>query len=489
VISIFPIRIWRKCIADTPVTFVHVLTTLQCGDSNDATGIEQLPALTFIQLGDNQIATIDLTNNTALISLHLGGNRLTDVDVSNNTFLTGLGVRDNQLTAIDVTNNTALTVLALWNNKLTTIDVANNSELVILNVNDNELTSIDVSKNTSLTQLALVNNRLNTIDVRNNTALTALVLTQNRLTAIDVTNNTALVSLFLDDNQLTSLGVSNNTALTTLSLRENRLTAINTTNNASLVRFLLDNNQLTTVDVTYNTDLFELGLSGNELTTIDVTNNTVLVKLDLSVNPGYPCVDIQALRTKFPDLTIIDSCPATTIVSSTDFTDPFDFQDISQWTISIVEYDGSPDQLDEINFLVELDPLPANAGPGFGLRISGTNPSAHLFMYAKRQVKNLKSNTRYQMSWEIEIASNADSGCDGAEALPGESVFVVAAATDFAPSVTFSNNLLVLNIDKGNAGVAGEDALVLGDIAINRWTVQTIPMSEKVSAAAGSISR
>lgn len=171
------------------------------------------------------------------------------------------------------------------------------------------------------------------------------------------------------------------------------------------------------------------------------------------------------------------------VVSSTDFNAPFD-PDIVAWTLSIVEYDGSLNQLNNIDFQVRSDPLPANVGTGNALRMAGTNVSADLFMYGQRQVLNLEPDTRYQVSWEIEIASNADSGCVGPGSAPGEGVFVVAGATDFAPVVTFAS-MLVLNIDKGNAGVAGTDALVLGDIATQQTDCADEVYERKTLTSAG----
>ncbi len=171
------------------------------------------------------------------------------------------------------------------------------------------------------------------------------------------------------------------------------------------------------------------------------------------------------------------------VVSSTDFNAPFD-PDVIAWTMSIVEYDGSLNQLAIIDFLVGHDPLPANVGTGNALRISGTNPSADLFMYAKRQVQNLEPSTRYGISWEIEIASNRDSGCVGAGSAPGESVYIVAGVTEFEPEPIFAG-MLVLNIDKGNAGVSGTDALVLGDIATQQTDCVDDVYERKTLTSAG----
>ena len=63
-------------------------------------------------------------DDTALFSLYCYNNQLTTLDVSNNKALTFLSCYNNQLTTLDVSNNKALTYLFCGNNQLTTLDVS-----------------------------------------------------------------------------------------------------------------------------------------------------------------------------------------------------------------------------------------------------------------------------------------------------------------------------------------------------------------------------
>ena len=69
------------------------------------------------------------------------------------TSLTILYCYDNQLTSLDVSQNTALTLLNCSNNQLKSLDVANNTGLTKLYCNNNHLTLLDLSKNKALTLL------------------------------------------------------------------------------------------------------------------------------------------------------------------------------------------------------------------------------------------------------------------------------------------------------------------------------------------------
>ena len=141
-----------------------------------------------------------------------------------------LNLWNNVLTSLDLSNNTALTRLVCFQNSLTSLDVSKNTALVELNCAGNQLTSLDVSKNTPLVELNCAGNQLTSLDVSKNTALVELLCSFNQLTSLDVSKNTALVTLNCSWNQLTSLDVSKNTALTSLSCSYNQLTSLNMKN-------------------------------------------------------------------------------------------------------------------------------------------------------------------------------------------------------------------------------------------------------------------
>ena len=238
-----------------------------------------------LELSNNQLTALDVSNNTALTYLNCRQNQLTALDVTNNTALTNLDCDLNQLTALDVSNNTALTNLDCDFNQLTALDVFNNTALTKLNCFGNQLTSLDVTNNTVLTNLECSSNhQLTALDVSNNTALTSLYCSSNQLTALDVSNNIALVDLYCYSNQLTALDVSNSAQLEWLDCSSNQLTTVDVTNNTALTHLDCSYNQLTTVDVTNNTALTYLNCRQNQLTALDVTNNPALEKLECDYN-------------------------------------------------------------------------------------------------------------------------------------------------------------------------------------------------------------
>ena len=84
---------------------------------SDLTGIEAFTALTMLECGNNQLTSLDVSQNTALSYLDCRYNQLTSLNVSGTSFLKYLYCQNNQLTSLDVSQNTALTRLYCNGNK------------------------------------------------------------------------------------------------------------------------------------------------------------------------------------------------------------------------------------------------------------------------------------------------------------------------------------------------------------------------------------
>jgi len=252
---------------------------------SDLTGIEAFVNIIGLYCSNNQLSSLDVSNNTALYYLDCSGNQLTSLDVSNNTALTDLYCFDNQLSGLDLSNNTALTELYCRSNQLSSLDLSNNTALERLFCNNNQLSSLDLSNNTALTYLYCNNNPLGSLDVSNNTALEFFLCNNNQLNSLDISNNTALKSLNCSGNPLGSLDVSNNTALILLTCNNNQLTSLDVSNNTALTHLTCNNNPLGSLDLSNNTALEILNCSGNQLNSLDISNNTALIELYCAINP------------------------------------------------------------------------------------------------------------------------------------------------------------------------------------------------------------
>ncbi len=277
---------------------ISAVTTLDVNNKfiSNLTGIEDFAALLSIDCSQNQLTSLNISNNTLLRTLECAGNHLSNLDVSNNTLLITLSCGGNQLTSLNVSNNTALTNLKCSQNQLASLNVSNNTALTNLDCSQNQLTSLNVTNNTALTDLKCSQNQLAILNVSNNTALTNLECSQNQLSSLDVSNNTLLMKLGCADNQLTTLDVANNTLLWQLMCGRNQITELSVSNMANLVHIEVSSNPLGSLDLTNNVSLIEVGCVNSNLTSLKIDN----------------CVSLKTIHCQYNQITSLDvsTCPS-----------------------------------------------------------------------------------------------------------------------------------------------------------------------------------
>jgi len=125
-----------------------------------------------------------------------------------------------------------------------------------------------------------------------------------------------------------------------------------------------------------------------------------------------------------------------------------------------------------------------------GLFLSGNNHSDDLFMFVRRQISGLESNTLYDLIFSIIIESNIPSGLFGIGGSPGESVYVKIGAASKEPKKIELHGQYILSVDKGNQSEGGKNARVIGNLAneevlpqnpvyFPKHLVQKIPLQAK----------
>ena len=284
-----------------PTANISSVATLNVSSKSisDLTGIQDFTALTYLLCYNNNLQSIDVSQNTVLESLKCYANHLATLDVSQNVALTYLNCSTNDLTVLDVSQNTALTYLnCSYINSLTVLDVSQNTNLNALRCSSTGLTTLDVSHNTALINLDCSYCSLTTLDINLNTALTTLYCEFNDLIELDVSNNTALTALYCRDNDLTVLDVSQNTALIALGCDHNILTTLNVkngnntnfisfgaTNNPNLTCILVDDAAYSTTNWT-NIDATSTFVNNQaECDALSVAENSFETQINLYPNP------------------------------------------------------------------------------------------------------------------------------------------------------------------------------------------------------------
>jgi M6 family metalloprotease-like protein len=302
---------------------------------SDMTGLKYFSGLNTLNCGKNQLATLDVSNNTYLWYLICSGNQLVALDMSDNIDIYYINCAGNKLAALDVLNNTNLSYLDCSDNMLATLDISKNTMLKELYCDTNQLSRLDVSNNTALWRLDCRRNymlstndvngwqklgmELNTTflfnpqrstdpssdvtdsfkDINFLAAVRALINKPNgpiyNYDLVEITNLnifsrnitdlsgiehfTKLIILDCSSNRLTTLDLSKNTALVSLNCHSNRLTALNISNNTALAYLQCQSNELAALDISGNTMLGTLYCYSNQLATLNISGNTMLETL------------------------------------------------------------------------------------------------------------------------------------------------------------------------------------------------------------------
>ena len=141
----------------------------------------------------------------------------------------------------------------------------------------------------------------------------------------------------------------------------------------------------------------------------------------------------------------------------------YDFADgVQGWYAGFSDY--PPPQEENFALDSQWQSLPENLSEGNGIFLTGMNQNQNLFMFIKRKLEGLEPHTLYRIFFEVEIASNAASGCMAANGAMGEDVFFKAGASLYEP-IPYKGTVYSMNIEKGNQGTVGKNAIILGNIA------------------------
>ncbi len=285
--------------ADGNTVVIGDVTSMGNGIANDnkvyTSRIENVVDLNISNLGITDVTGI--AGFKAIQKLRCNDNNLTSLDLSENLALENLDCYKNNLSSINISQNRALTIIQCFRNELTTLDVSNNIALTRIDVFRNQLSVLDISNNTELTSLSCARNQIGNLDLSNNSKLERLSCYDNNLTSLDTTNLPALTNLDCVENDITSLDLSQNPELQYLQVYENQLTSLDVSKNVKLIELYAEYNEITSLDVSKNTVLEDLSCYSNQLTYLNMRNgnNVNLDNNDFNItdNPGLTCVAVD----------------------------------------------------------------------------------------------------------------------------------------------------------------------------------------------------
>ena len=302
-----------------PTDLIKTITDLNVSNQNisDLTGIEDFTALEQLIVGNNNLNSLDLSNNNALTFIAAGQNNLTTINFGTNTSYEAIALFENNLSSLDITNFNQLDLLNIKNNPIQSLDLSTVTSLRNFRCSDCNLTSLNL-KNGNNTNISI-------LDITGNSALTCVLVDDANYSTTNWTNidsqtsfsdtlcspytaipdpnfEAALGNLVFDDvagdGQIPTASIVSLTSLNVSSKSITDLTGIETF--VSLTELVMTQNPITTLDLTNNRQLQTLNAFGCDLTTIHLTGLTQLTTLNLISNE-LTSIDLSA----FPNLNVV----------------------------------------------------------------------------------------------------------------------------------------------------------------------------------------
>ena len=276
---------------------------------NDLTGIEDFISLSHLSCEGNNLAILDLSNNTVLSFLICHSNILTNLDLSPNSNLNYLDCSFCFISNLNISTNSALTYLNCGVNNLTSLDISSSSDLSVLICNLNKLTSLDLSKNTALTELDCPLNEFTTLDLSANTDLSYIRCNGNNISSLNLSTNINLSYLYCRVNQLESLDLSSNLNLLELDCDNNPISSLELSENIALEKLVCYNNELIDLNLSANANLTYIRCSENQLENLDIRNgkNAKITHFDATTNVDLNCIYVDSKSETYLTDWLIDT--------------------------------------------------------------------------------------------------------------------------------------------------------------------------------------
>ncbi len=240
--------------------------------------------------GNGSLVNLDIAKCTEIEVFEASANKLASIDLSQNTALTSINLSKNNLQEVSFKGLENLTTANISGiSSLNKIDLegvtSTLSNLYIAKDSENALSWGSTSgtltiKGSNLNSLAfnLANTSIKKVVVTGNTNLNTLDLSEGCDNVVEIQCNS---------NNLSEINVSSCAALQTLNCNANPvLSAIDLSNNAALLKLEISENRLSAIDLSAQTNLDKLVIKDTYLSSLDLSASTKLSKVECQNSPN-----------------------------------------------------------------------------------------------------------------------------------------------------------------------------------------------------------
>lgn len=286
-------------IQDNEALAVYDLRVYNSNISN-LTGIESFTNLRYLDCGNNQLSSLNVTSLTNLDQLFCRINHLSSLDVSNMPNLKVLNCYQNLITSLNINNDLTLEELIINDNQIQSINLTSFVNLKILWMGKNPYTSpVNLNSLVNLERLSvetITNPAMFPLNDTNMPLFVHLIqLSTDNSVGISILKYNLIPNLEILSCQNTGL---NNldfipTGLKVFNCPVNNLTSMNLTQFTNLEYLTIGQNPIGSITFGNHLNLHTISASQVPLTDLDVSNLPALNSLGVAFNPTLNTLNIK----------------------------------------------------------------------------------------------------------------------------------------------------------------------------------------------------
>ncbi len=231
---------------------------------------EQVKKIDIHGMSIENVDGIEIFTNLEVLSCR--DNNITSLDLSQNTKLKTLLCLHNKIENLNISNNKELTRLDCFDNKLNILNLENNIKLEDLTCGANNFSTLDLSKNTNLKDFTYLIGEIKEIDFSNNKQLEYVWISTTPIQKLDLSNNMNLKQLLCYGTDILTIDLSNKPYLTgeNVNITSNKMISLhsNLTNNENIST---QNQRAVTIDVN-TADTYDLRNLDKNINSENITN-------------------------------------------------------------------------------------------------------------------------------------------------------------------------------------------------------------------------